>query len=89
MKLVKTYNPRTLVPVRSKPYVASNDHLDAINDEFAEHERWAHARGECGGPDDHCPHCEADKQAELEARHYERHVFERIHDAFSQFRRIR
>jgi hypothetical protein len=80
MKLVKTYNPRGLVLVRSKPYVASNDHLDAINDEFAEHERWAHARGECGRLDDHCPHCEVERDLELEARRQDRanYVFTRL-----------
>ena len=63
-KLIKTYNPRGLVPVdsvqRSKPGIGSNDQLDDIANQFAEYERTQHEAGECV---EDCPHCAADKES--------------------------
>ena len=63
---------------RCKPGIGSNDRLDEINEQYAEHQRAEHETGHCGGLDDHCPHCEADRNAELEAKHYQGHVFDRL-----------
>jgi hypothetical protein len=61
--------------IRTKPYIGSQDMLDEISEQAAEHERACHEAGECL---EDCPHC----NAEAEARHYQRHVFDRMHDAF-------
>ena len=83
MTLCKIWNTDSRGLVRTKPFAGDNgDYLDNINDQAAEAQRAEHEAGECAGLDDHCPHCEADKQAELEARHYERHVFDRLANIF-------
>jgi hypothetical protein len=61
--------------LRTKPYIGSNDILDELNEQAAEHKRVAHEAGECR---ENCAHCEADR----EARHYQRTVFDRFHDVF-------
>ena len=71
--------------IRNKPYAGDDsDYLDSINEAWAEDERTRHHEGLCGGLDDHCPHCEADKQAEEEARHYQSHVFDRLGFTFKK-----
>ena len=60
---------------RYKPGIGSNDQLDEINEQFAEHERACHEAGECL---EECPHCEADAEAE----HYQRSTFDRLNDIF-------
>ena len=65
--------------IRNKPPAGDNgDYLDSINDQWSDVQHAQHDEGECGGLDDHCPWCEADKQAELEDRHYQRHTFDQI-----------
>ena len=80
MKMIKTYNSRGLVPeqplIRSKPCIASNDFLDELNDQFGEWEKAQHDIRECL---DGCQHCEAD----AEAKHYDRVMFDLLHKLFS------
>ena len=76
-KLIKTYNPRGLVPVvveRTKPGIGSNDQLDDIANQFAEYERTQHEAGECV---EDCPHCAAD-------RHYQQSTFDRLQAMFQK-----
>ncbi len=61
---------------RVKPGIGSNDQLDDINEQYAEHERAAHDDGECL---EDCSQCAAD----AEAKHYERSTFDRLQEAFS------
>jgi len=80
-KLIKTYNPRGLVPVdcvRSKPGIGSNDQLDDIANQFAEYERTQHEAGECV---EDCPHCAADR---AEAIHYQQFTFDRLQSMFKK-----
>ena len=68
MKMIKTYNPRGLVPeqplIMSKPCIASNDYLDELNDQFGEWEKVQHDIRECL---DGCQHCEV--EADLESQY--------------------
>ena len=63
--------------VRTKPGIGSNDHLDTLNEQFAEYELAQHEAGECL---EDCSQCAAD----AEAKHYEQSTFDRLQDLFKK-----
>ena len=64
-----------LANIRCKPGIGSNDQLDEINEQFAEHERAQHEAGECL---EDCQQCAADAEAE----HYQQSTFDRLQEIF-------
>lgn len=62
---------------RVKPGIGSNDQLDELNEQFAEHELAQHEAGECL---EDCQQCAADE----EAKHYAGSTFDRIQKIFRE-----
>ena len=75
MSFIKNWNEGEKEMVRTKPGIGSNDQLDELAEQEAEWQRTNHEAGECRKD---CQYCELDR----EAKHYQRHVFDRFHDLF-------